>query len=82
MGVEEGLFVLRANFELVTVSVDGEVGFFLKAVLGSRYTGINFSLQSGGVGSDDMVRVEGPFDFFLDFVAAREEAAFEKFLSV
>jgi len=82
VSVESGLFVWRSNLEFMAISVDGEVGVFLQSVLGSRHTSINFSLQGGGVSGDDLVRIEGSLDFFLNFAAAHKEVAFEKFLSV
>jgi len=81
VGIEASLLVLRADFELVTVAVNGEAGFFLEFVVGSGEGRIDFGLKGGGVHGDDEVGVEGTLDFSLHFATACEETLFEELLS-
>jgi len=42
--------------------------------------GVDLGLNGGSMGGDNVVGVEGMFDFVLDFMVARKEAALKELL--
>jgi len=61
-------------------AIKGELGFFLKPVASGSGGGVDLGLNGGSVGGNNVVGIEGSFDFVLDFVTVREEAALEELL--
>jgi len=64
----------------VAVTVEVEASFFVEAGLSGGDSGVNFGLEGGGMGGDDVGGIEGAFDFSLHFATAREKMLFQELL--
>jgi len=58
MCVEAVVFLLGTDLQVVAVLVELEASLFLKAILRSDDTGVDFGLEGGGVGGYDAVSIE------------------------